>query len=86
MAITQDFIKAIQTIVQEKINQAGFDRTRIGLVLHHNTNNTYALKIDGKIYMAVPNMTNVTFSVGDMVKVTYPCGNISEMYISAGRS
>lgn len=86
MAIKTEIIKAIRTIVQEEVNKAGFDKTRNGMIVKKNADNTYAVKIDERIYPIVINMVNVTFSVGDIVKVTYPCGNISQMYISAGKS
>lgn len=84
MAVNQEIVKAIRTIVQEEIAKAGFDKTRAGLIVGVNIDGTYSVKVDERVYPNIPNISHAKYSVGMPVKVTYPCGNISQMYITGG--
>jgi len=85
MSVSNEIIKAIKSVVNEELSNSSFDKTRTGIVLKLNKNNTYMVKIDSQIYPSIPIINKHFALVGDTVKVTYPSGNSSQMYISSGR-
>lgn len=76
---------SILTLVNRAIEKAGYDKTRTGVVQAINPNGTYQVLIDGISYPSVPILNTYTADVGDTVKVKYPSGNVSQMYICNGR-
>ena len=83
--MNEDILKSIYTMVNQEIQNAGFDKTRTGLIHRANIDGTYTVEIDNRLYANVPILTGYYCEVGDVVKVNYPCGNSSQMYISSGR-
>lgn len=77
---------AIQTIVHKAINDAPFDKTRTGIVKAVNTNNTYKVLIDGVEYPNVPIWHGLMANTNDVVKIKFPSGNVSQMYICEART
>lgn len=76
-----DIINAIETIVDNAISKAGFDRTRSAIVVGANANNTYKIKMDGIEYNNVVTYGNGALAVGAVVKVIIPNGQASQMFI-----
>lgn len=76
-----DIIKAIQVYVDNSIKNASFDRTRTGIIVNRNPNNTYTIKMDGLEYNNVKSSSTDVFEVGDIVKISIPNNQPSQMYI-----
>ena len=81
MSINTEINKAVKTTVDQAISKAGFDRTRVGQIVGVNLNNTYSVRVDTIVYPNVPVYGENHFSSGDLVKVIYPCNQVSQMYI-----
>lgn len=81
IAMNEYIQSAIQTIVYKAINDAPFDKTRTGIVKAVNTNNTYKVLIDGVEYPNVPIWQGLMAKTNDVVRVKFPSGNVSQMYI-----
>ena len=86
MAINKQIQSAIQTIVNRAIEVAPFDKTRTGIVKAVNNNNTYKVLIDGVEYPTVPIWQGLMAKTNDVVKVKFPSGNVSQMYICEARA
>lgn len=82
--LTSVLESSILTLINKAIEKAGYDRTRTGRVQAINENGTYRVLIDGVVYPSVPILNTYTADVGDTVKVKYPSGNVSQMYICNG--
>lgn len=83
--MNQNILKAIKNMVTQEVAKAGFDKTRTGTVLRANLDGTYSVRIDNRVYPNIPIITGYYCVQGDIVKVNYPCGNSSQMYIASGR-
>ena len=77
-------IQSIKTIAQSLVDNAGYDKTRGGFIVGVNTvTNTYSVKVDGVTYPIVRAVDDVTYNIGDVVKVVIPCNQATQMYISS---
>ncbi len=77
-------IQSIKTIAQSLVDNAGYDKTRGGLIVGVNTiTNTYSVKVDGVTYPIVRAVDDATYNIGDVVKVVIPCNQATQMYISS---
>ena len=77
-------IQSIKTIAQSLVDNAGYDKTRGGLIVGVNTiTNTYSVKVDGITYPIVRAVDDATYNIGDVVKVVIPCNQATQMYISS---
>lgn len=85
MNVSNEILRSIQSIVKEEIKNAGFDRTRTGIIISEELGSKYTVKIDNETYRSVPIVANCYAKRGDVVKVCYPSGNSSQMYIANGR-
>lgn len=85
MNVSNEILRSIQSIVKEEIKNAGFDRTRTGIIISEELGGKYTVKIDNETYRSVPIVANCYAKRGDVVKVCYPSGNSSQMYIASGR-
>lgn len=85
MNVSNEILRSIQSIVKEEIKNAGFDRTRTGIIISEELGSKYTVKIDNETYRSVPIVANCYAKRGDVVKVCYPSGNSSQMYIASGR-
>lgn len=82
--MANSIIQSIKTIAKSLVDNAGYDKTRGGMIVGVNdVTNTYSVKIDGITYNNVKAMDDATYNLGDMVKVVIPCNQATQMYISA---
>ena len=82
--MANQIIQSIKTIAQSLVDNAGYDKTRGGLIVGVNTvTNTYSVKVDGVTYPIVRAVDDVTYNIGDVVKVVIPCNQATQMYISS---
>ena len=82
--MANQIIQSIKTIAQSLVDNAGYDKTRGGLIVGVNqVTNTYSVKIDGITYPIVRAVDDVTYNIGDVVKVVIPCNQATQMYISS---
>lgn len=83
MGVAKDIQNAIRTITEQAIVDAPFDKTRRGVVRGINEdNNTYTVHVDGMTYDGVKSTNGSAVHIGDVVDVTYPTNNTSQMVIS----
>jgi microcystin-dependent protein len=83
MKTKNDTLKAIQTMVDNAVNKAGYDKTRNAVVIARNANNTYKIKMDGIEYDNVVCYGTGVLRAGEVAKVFIPNGQASQMYILA---
>lgn len=82
--MANQIIQSIKTIAQSLVDNAGYDKTRGGLIVGANTiTNTYSVKVDGITYPIVRAVDDATYNIGDVVKVIIPCNQATQMYISS---
>jgi hypothetical protein len=82
--MANSIIQSINTIAKSLVDNAGYDKTRGGMVVGVNdVTNTYSVKIDGITYNNVKTVDDATYNLGDMVKVVIPCNQATQMYISS---
>ena len=82
--MANQIIQSIKTIAQSLVDDAGYDKTRGGLIVGVNqVTNTYSVKIDGITYPTVRAVDGATYNIGDIVKVVIPCNQATQMYISS---
>lgn len=82
--MANSIIQSIKTIAKSLVDNAGYDKTRGGMVVGVNdVTNTYSVKIDGITYNNVKVVDDAKYNLGDMVKVVIPCNQATQMYISA---
>lgn len=82
--MANQIIQSIKTIAQSLVDDAGYDKTRGGLIVGVNqVTNTYSVKVDGITYPTVRTVDGATYNIGDIVKVVIPCNQATQMYISS---
>ena len=82
--MANQIIQSIKTIAQSLVDNAGYDKTRGGLIVGVNSvTNTYSVKVDGVTYPIVRAVDGATYNVGDVVKVVIPCNQATQMYIAS---
>ena len=82
--MANQIIQSIKTIAQSLVDNAGYDKTRGGLIVGVNKiTNTYSVKVDGITYPTVRAVDDATYNIGDVVKVVIPCNQATQMYISS---
>ena len=82
--MANQIIQSIKTIAQSLVDDAGYDKTRGGMIVGVNqVTNTYSVKIDGITYPTVRAVDDATYNIGDIVKVVIPCNQATQMYISS---
>lgn len=86
MNINDRTVEVLSQVILDTVNQAtqnlNYDRTYDAYVTESLGNNKYKVKFNGAVYTA-PLFTNKVVNVGDMVKVTVPKNNWSNIYISS---
>ena len=85
MNMTRSLQRSINTMINQAVDNAPYDKTRVGTVLERNEDNTYTIKVDGVIYRKISIVNGFKANVGDVVKVVIPTNNPSQMFISAVR-
>ena len=82
MSTAQSIEKAIQTIATQTAQYSSFDKTRSGVVVGYKAiTNTYKIIVDGVTYTDVPIVNGLMANQRDVVKVIFPNGNVSQMFI-----
>lgn len=82
--INKELLDAMRIIARQEIEKCNRDITKTARVIAVNSNKTVKIEMDGKQYNNIPNYNGTTLTVNDIVKVTYPQGQASNMYVSGG--
>ena len=81
--MSNSFIESIKTIINQKIENAGYDKTRNGQIVKVNNDNTYSVQIGGWTYPNVMTVDDIVYNLYDVVKVVMPCNQPSQMFITS---
>lgn len=81
--MSNSFIESIKTIINQKIENAGYDKTRNGQIVKVNNDNTYSVQIGGWTYPNVMTVDDIVYNLYDVVKVVIPCNQPSQMFITS---
>jgi len=73
-------IQVISTYIDNALNLAKFDITTKGKIVEILSNTTYRVQIQGTSYI-VPCYLNMTFQLNEIVLVTVPQSNWSNIFI-----
>lgn len=82
--INKELLDAMRIIARQEIEKCNRDITKTARVIAVNTDKTVKIEMDGKQYDNIPNYNGTTLTTNDIVKVTYPQGQASNMYVSGG--
>ena len=82
--INKELLDAMRIIARQEIERCNRDITKTARVIAVNADETVKIEMDGKQYDNIPNYNGTTLSVNNIVKVTYPQGQASNMYVSGG--
>lgn len=82
--INKELLDAMRIIARQEIEKCNRDITKTARVIAVNTDKTVKIEMNGKQYDNIPNYNGTTLSVNNIVKVTYPQGQASNMYVSGG--
>lgn len=78
----KELLDAMRIIARQEIDRASRDITKNALVRSVNTDGTVNITLEGKEFNKIPNYTVGTVKENDVVKVTYPQNQASNMYVS----
>lgn len=78
--IGNNIIKAIDTLLEERLKRMKYDRTFKSTVLRKLSNSIYEINYLGQTYR-IPNALGTELGVGQSVWVKLPCGDFKEMHI-----
>ena len=84
--VNKELLEAMRIIARQEVDRASRDITKNALVRSVNTDGTVNITLDGKEFNKIPNYTVGTVKANDVVKVTYPQNQASNMYVSGGTS
>lgn len=79
--IQDSIIKAIEYLVNRKIETAGFDKTVTGTVIEILGDNYYKVIIND-VTRNIYSSTEMSFKIGNVVFVTCPQGDFNNAFIS----
>ena len=82
--VNKELLDAMRIIARQEINKTPRDITKNALVRSVNTDGTVNITLEGKEFNKIPNYTVGTVKANDVVKVTYPQNQASNMYVSGG--
>ncbi len=82
--INKELLDAMRIIARQEIEKCNRDITKTARVINVNNDKTVKIEMNGKQYDNIPNYNGTTLSVNNIVKVTYPQGQVSNMYVSGG--
>lgn len=82
----KELLDAMRIIARQEIDRASRDITKNALVRSVNSDGTVNITLEGKEFNKIPNYTVGTVKENDVVKVTYPQNQSSNMYVSGGTS
>lgn len=80
--INKELLDAMRIIARQEIDRASRDITKNALVRSVNSDGTVNITLEGKEFNKIPNYTVGTVKENDVVKVTYPQNQASNMYVS----
>lgn len=82
----KELLDAMRIIARQEIDKAPRDITKNALVRSVNSDGTVNITLEGKEFNKIPNYTVGAVKENDVVKVTYPQNQASNMYVSGGTS
>lgn len=80
--VNKELLDAMRIIARQEIDRASRDITKNALVRSVNNDGTVNITLEGKEFNKIPNYTVGTVKESDVVKVTYPQNQASNMYVS----
>lgn len=80
--VNKELLDAMRIIARQEINKAPRDITKNALVRSVNNNGTVNVTIEGKEFNNIPNYATGNIKANNIVKVTYPQNQASNMYVS----
>lgn len=84
--VVKEILDATTIIVRQEIAKDGKDVTKTAKVVSVSGDGTATILLNGRTYSKVPNYNVSKIASNDIVKVTFPQGQASNMYISGGGS
>lgn len=78
----KELLDAMRIIARQEIDKAPRDITKNALVRSVNSDGSVNITLEGKEFNKIPNYTVGTVKENDVVKVTYPQNQASNMYVS----
>ena len=73
-------LSGIEYLIEQKIRNAPFARLKNGLIIGSNSDGTYNVEIDSKVY-SIRSINNSTLASGDVVQVLIAQNDYSNMFI-----
>lgn len=87
MNVLDSLQRSTKTIVNKRIECAPYDKTRNGVVLTaDNVSHFCSVRVDGVVYDKIPVQRYLWLQNGDIVKIVFPSGNPSQMFVSGAKS
>lgn len=80
--LNKELLDAMRIIARQEIDRASRDITKNALVRSVNSDGSVNITLEGKEFNKIPNYTVGTVKENDVVKVTYPQNQASNMYVS----
>ena len=84
--VVKEILDATTIIARQEIEKDGRDVTKSAKVISVNSDGSATILLNGKTYSKVPNYNVSKIARNNIVKVTFPQGQASNMYISGGGS
>lgn len=84
--VVKEILEATTIIARQEIAKDGRDVTKTAKVISVSGDGTATILLNGRTYSKVPNYNVSKIASNDIVKVTFPQGQASNMYISGGGS
>lgn len=84
--VVKEILDATTIIARQEIAKDGRDVTKTAKVVSVSGDGTATILLNGRTYSKVPNYNVSKIASNDIVKVTFPQGQASNMYISGGGS
>ena len=84
--VVKEILDATTIIARQEIAKDGRDVTKTAKVISVSGDGTATILLNGRTYSKVPNYNVSKIASNDVVKVTFPQGQASNMYISGGGS
>lgn len=82
--INKELLEAMRIIARQEVERCNRDITKTGKIKSVDANGTVTVTIEDNDYPNVHNYNGTMLAVNDIVKVTYPQGQTSNMYVSGG--
>lgn len=76
----KQIVDSVDSMIETKINSAGFDKTRWGEITAVNADGTYNVTVDGREYTSIK-AVNTNLVLGDVVTITYPNNQSTNAFI-----